>query len=228
MTRADKDAGPPGVPGIADVLALCERFSNWGRWGDDDWRGTLNHVTGEDVVAASRLVRKGTPFSLALPYDEHGPQSGMLGRFNPIHLMTRVGADALVGSSVRDFFGGVDHHFTSTDDIVIMPLQCGTQWDSLAHVVHLDKIYLNTCESAPAFRREANRRQRTGAADLRCNGVPPRAARLRSCRRSTSGTRNARPTSTDARAARSRAGGSGRRSRCRSPRRSVRRSTRWR
>ena len=141
MTRADEDAGAPEVPGIADVLELCERYSNWGRWGDDDQRGTLNHVTAEDVVAASRLVRKGTSISLALPYDEHGPQRGTLGRFNPIHLMTRDGADALVGSSIRDFFGGVDRHFASTDDIVIMPLQCGTQWDSLAHVIHQGKIY---------------------------------------------------------------------------------------
>lgn len=129
------------APGIAQVRQLCERYSNWGRWGKDDERGTLNHVTPDDVVRASRLVKKGTPISLALPYDEHGPQNGMLGRFNPIHLMTRDGADALVGSSVRDFYGGVDRYFRGTDDVVIMPLQCGTQWDALAHVVYEDKIY---------------------------------------------------------------------------------------
>lgn len=129
------------APGIADVNELCRRYSNWGRWGDDDQRGTLNHVTANDVVAASGLIRKGRPISLAVPYDERGPQSGFLGRFNPIHLMTRDGADALVGSSVRDFYGGIDRHFRGTDDIVIMPLQCGTQWDSLAHVVHEGKIY---------------------------------------------------------------------------------------
>ncbi len=142
MRDGDTTAHEPGsVPGIAQVLALCQRYSNWGRWGAEDQRGTLNHVTAEDVVRASGLVRKGTPISLALAYDEHGPQSGVLGRFNPIHLMTRDGADALVGSSVRDFYGGVDRHFRGTDDIVIMPLQCGTQWDALAHVVHEGKIY---------------------------------------------------------------------------------------
>lgn len=78
---------------------------------------------------------------MALPYDENGPQNGRFNRFNPIHLMTRDGADVLAGSSVRDFYGGNDRHFRGTDDIVIMPLQCGTQWDSLAHVVFEDRIY---------------------------------------------------------------------------------------
>lgn len=134
---------PPGtaVPGIAEVRALCAKYSNWSRWGDDDQRGTLNHVTPDDVIRASHLVRTGTAVSLALPFDEHGPQSGMLGRFNPIHLMTRDGADAMVGSSIRDFYGGVDRYFRGTDDVVIMPLQCGTQWDALSHVVYEDKIY---------------------------------------------------------------------------------------
>lgn len=130
-------------PSIETVRALCERHSNWGRWGSDDQRGTLNLVTPDHVTAAARLVRKGRTISLALPYDEDGPQGGgfNLGRFNPIHLMTRDGADALAGSSIRDFYGGVDRHFRGTDDVVIMPLQCGTQWDALSHVIYEDTIY---------------------------------------------------------------------------------------
>ena len=130
-----------GEPDIATVRALCERHSNWHRWGPDDQRGTLNLVAPDDIVAAARLVRAGKTFSMALPFDQDGPQDGTLNRFNPIHLMTRDGADALVGSSVRDFYGGVDRHFRGTDDIVIMPLQSGTQWDALSHVVHDDHIY---------------------------------------------------------------------------------------
>ena len=78
---------------------------------------------------------------MALPFDEAGPQTGAFGRFNPIHLMFRDGADALAGTSVRDFYGGVDRYFRGTDDMIIMPLQSGTQWDSLGHVVYEDKIY---------------------------------------------------------------------------------------
>ena len=92
-------------------------------------------------MAAARLVRRGQAISMALPFDESGPQTGAFGRFNPIHLMIRDGADAIAGTSVRDFYGGVDRHFRGTDDMIIMPLQCGTQWDSLGHVVYDNKIY---------------------------------------------------------------------------------------
>ncbi len=92
-------------------------------------------------MAAAGLVRTGKTISMALPYDEDGPQTGNLGRFNPIHLMIRDGADAIAGTSVRDFYGGVDKHFRGTDDIIIMPLQSGTQWDAFGHVVFEGTIY---------------------------------------------------------------------------------------
>jgi len=129
------------TPSIETVRELCERFSNWGRWGPDDERGTLNHVTSDHIVAAAKLVKAGKTISMALPYDSDGPQTGGLGRFNPIHLMIRDGADVIAGSSVRDFYGGVDKHFRGTDDIIIMPLQSGTQWDALGHAVYDDRIY---------------------------------------------------------------------------------------
>jgi kynurenine formamidase len=130
-----------GEPSIETVRELCATYSNWGRWGPDDQCGTLNLITPECVVAAAALVRKGHSISLALPFDESGPQTGALNRFNPIHLMVRDGADVMAGSAVRDFYGGVDRHFRATDDVVIMPLQSGTQWDALSHVVFDDKIY---------------------------------------------------------------------------------------
>lgn len=126
---------------IDTVLEYCRRHGNWGRWGAEDEKGTLNLVRPEHVHAAARLVRRGVPISMALPFDDAGPQTGSLGRFNPIHLMIRDGADVIAGSSVRDFYGGQDRHFRGTDDLIIMPLQSGTQWDALAHVVHDDKIY---------------------------------------------------------------------------------------
>jgi kynurenine formamidase len=129
------------TPSIETVRELAARYSNWGRWGPDDELGTLNHLTPEDVVEAAGLVNTGKTISMALPYDSDGPQTGGLGRFNPIHLMIRDGADAIAGTAIRDFYGGVDKHFRGTDDIVIMPLQSGTQWDALGHVVFEDKIY---------------------------------------------------------------------------------------
>lgn len=129
------------LPDISTVRDLAERYSNWGRWGADDQLGTLNHVQPDHVVSAARLVRTGERVFLGLPYDENGPQTGGFNRFNPIHLMTRDGSDAVAGATIRDFYGGVDGYMRGTDDIIIMPLQSGTQWDALSHVVFENKIY---------------------------------------------------------------------------------------
>jgi kynurenine formamidase len=46
---------------------LFERLSNWGRWGPDDDRGTLNYIRPEHIQTAARLVRTGRSVSLSLP-----------------------------------------------------------------------------------------------------------------------------------------------------------------
>ena len=122
-----------------DVHAAAKRLKNWGRWGRNDEIGTLNYVTPDDVVAATQLVREGRVISLALNYDQHGPQGGKskypsLGRFNPVHVMLRTGTDA--------YSGVLDHRkIRGTDDIIIMPLQCGTQWDGLGHIMYYDFMW---------------------------------------------------------------------------------------
>ena len=113
-----------------------ERYSNWGRWGKDDQRGTLNFITPERVLAACALPRRGLVVSCALNFDQKGPQSGVGGRHNPIHTMIADGGDALAGA--QDFLPG---GFNYADDAVSMPLQCGTQWDALSHVFYDGKMY---------------------------------------------------------------------------------------
>ena len=108
---------------------LGQRFSNWGRFGANDERGTLNYITRERVRAACALPRRGQVISCALPFDARGPQNGALGRFNPEHAMLSTGEQELPGG------------FRYADDLVRMPLQCGTQWDSLAHVFYDGKLY---------------------------------------------------------------------------------------
>ena len=103
-------------------------------------RNAEPHPRG-DVVAAAALVRSGRVFSLSIPLDENGPQTGGFGRFNPIHLMIRDGNAAVTGTVVRDFYGGRDRWIRGTDDLLILPLQSGTQWDSLAHIVFDNQIY---------------------------------------------------------------------------------------
>lgn len=125
---------------IETVRELSARYSNWGRWGPHDQRGTLNFVTYEHVHAAAGLVRTGRAISLQIPLDENGPQRGN-GRFNPIHLMRHDGNDA--GSDIfrQQRWGDRDPYFRGADDIIIFPLQCSTQWDALSHVFFEGKMY---------------------------------------------------------------------------------------
>ena len=111
-------------------------YSNWGRWGKDDERGTLNFITPARVLEACALPRTGRVISCALPFDQKGPQSGLAGRHNPIHMMLADGGDALAGA--QDFLPG---GFNYADDAVLMPLQCGTQWDALSHVFYDGRMY---------------------------------------------------------------------------------------
>ena len=117
-----------------DIEETADRLKNWGKWGKDDHVGTLNYTTGEDIVRACQLVKKGRVFSLALNYDNTGPQGGKtkfppVGRFNTVHTMLRTGTDAYSG--VLDKRG-----IRSADDLVVMPLQCGTHWDGLGHIFY--------------------------------------------------------------------------------------------
>ena len=79
---------------MEDFRAMGERLRNWGRWGEQDERGTVNLITPERLVAAAALIRQGKVFDLGIPFDGDGPQPGG-GRINPVRLMSETGADQL-------------------------------------------------------------------------------------------------------------------------------------
>jgi kynurenine formamidase len=114
------------------VRALGKKLSNWRRWGAEDERGTLNFITPEVVKRAAGLVRRGQVFSLGLSFGAEGPQIGQGGRVNPTHLMTAV--DQKLPADYPEAF-------RYADDVMIFPLQCATQWDSLAHVHYDGQLY---------------------------------------------------------------------------------------
>lgn len=126
---------------IRRYIAEC---SNWGRWGEDDQAGTWNLVGPEQIKHAASLVKQGKSIPLSLPYDQHGPQTGLWGRFNPILYALLTGTDVAAGQqdlvamgiSPRPGIGFSDH-------TVIMPTQSGTQWDCLNHVFWEGKMYNN-------------------------------------------------------------------------------------
>ncbi len=52
---------------IEEYLSYKQRFQNWGRWGDNDQFGTLNHISSESVSYAAGLVTEGRTISCANP-----------------------------------------------------------------------------------------------------------------------------------------------------------------
>ena len=117
------------------LVEVAERHRNWGRWGDDDQLGTVNHIDAQCVLDAASLVRVGKVISCALPYDGNGPQNGAFGRVNPMHVMLQDGGDATIGA--QDHVPGLRY----ADDAIYMPLQSGTQWDALSHIFHDGVMY---------------------------------------------------------------------------------------
>ena len=107
-----------------EFVEIATKVRNWGRWGDDDERGTLNLIDDAARRAAVACVRDGRVFPLAIPLSGDGPQTGAVaGRVNPELRRTSVNQPIAEGSAAL-----------ASDDSVTMPLQAATHWDALAHV----------------------------------------------------------------------------------------------
>lgn len=116
----------------AEFHEIAEKVNNWGRWGAGDERGTLNFITPDVVKAATASVRSGRCFALSIPLSSDGPQIGMIpGRINPLKTML----------AINDPMTGNIDEFCTSDDSVVMGLQAGTHWDSLAHATYSNRIY---------------------------------------------------------------------------------------
>jgi kynurenine formamidase len=105
--------------------ALFRTVSAWGRWGDDDERGALNHLTAERVAAAARLVRDGTSVTLSWPLNTTAAAD------NPHpadHHMTALGGDGPLRLA-KDYVG-VDFHNDTHTHI-----------DALSHVAYEGSFY---------------------------------------------------------------------------------------
>jgi kynurenine formamidase len=129
MATSQKEDGP----GL--IKALGERLGTWGDFGPDDEKGAANLITDQHRVRAAGLVRRGKVFSLALQIrDRQGPMgSNAIGRFNPMHHMTKTGFES------GPIEMGADSDFT--DDMLVIGCHSTTHWDALSHVYYDGKIY---------------------------------------------------------------------------------------
>ncbi len=114
-------------------IEIASRIRNWGRWGDDDERGTLNLIDAAARRRAAGEMRTGKAFCLGLPLsEEEGIQIGLVpGRLNPTRTMV------VVNSPLSDD----PEWICSSEDVVTMALQAATHWDALAHVSYGGSLY---------------------------------------------------------------------------------------
>lgn len=120
------------MPFPDEFYELAKKVNNWGRWGSDDELGTVNFITDEHVHKAASLITTGKRFSLSIPLDKNGIQTGLMpGRVNPIKTMLDINRPMLGDPAL----------FCNTDDIVVMGLQSATHWDGLAHVSYDGRMY---------------------------------------------------------------------------------------
>lgn len=99
--------------------------SSWGVFGADDQLGSLNFLTPERRVAASRLVRRGVTFNLDLPL--HLPAKPFFGsRRRPIHTIDRWASGHVQDDHLDGFF-----------------TQYSSQWDGLRHIRHPEYGFYN-------------------------------------------------------------------------------------
>lgn len=120
------------APSQDDLLQwLHEDLNNWGRWGDDDERGTLNHLSAETMKDAMSLVEEHATVSCARPV---GFEAAVDVPRPPQHYMIGSGDVYRPGEGpdrqvAIDYFGLVFHGHTVT------------HVDSLAHFFWDGKAY---------------------------------------------------------------------------------------
>ena len=108
---------------------LFRKVCNWGRWGADDERGTLNYITAEHIRSAAGLVRAGRSVSLALPINT------VAGPDNPrpaAHYMVQnhdIHSDLGEPHFCTDFLASEFHG------------DCHTHIDALCHIAYQGKLY---------------------------------------------------------------------------------------
>ena len=111
---------------LAEFDAMFHELSNWGRWGADDERGTLNLITPAKSREAAGLVRSGVTVSLA-----HNPMTEEA-LDNP-----STAFEHIMGESLRSDTYRFTYHGYGVSHI-----------DSLCHFMHNGRLYNDIPPSA--------------------------------------------------------------------------------
>lgn len=85
---------------------------NWGRWGDDDDRGTYNLISRDNVLAAVATVREGISVGLSRPLDKHESSANHFPVEHSVSTHQRQGYEG--AGSARDYLGVSCHGISMT------------------------------------------------------------------------------------------------------------------
>ncbi|MBH52479.1 MAG: hypothetical protein CL785_04950 [Chloroflexi bacterium] len=149
-------------PSEEEISNYVNTLSNWGRWGNEDELGTINHITQEKVKEAISLVETGLTISCSrdiiagVAADVTSP---------PLHIMTGSGEvfalpeeTPLPMQGASDFIGMVFHGYAVT------------HVDALSHIFSKGKMYNNRSSALVTTRQGATKE----SIELLKNGVVTR------------------------------------------------------
>jgi len=108
----------------AEFDKWMQEISNWGRWGKDDELGTLNLITKEKRLAATKLVQEGVSVSMALDLNK---KRDMLNSnpFKHTLSVSKFGGHEVAGDVYSVQYHGFAH----------------SHMDGLPHFAHKGKMY---------------------------------------------------------------------------------------
>jgi kynurenine formamidase len=120
-----------GVPTTEELDAMFEALKSWGRWGADDQRGALNHLTDARRAAAAGLVRTGESISLAHdlatePQPEHP---------HPVQHHMLASGDARDSNGIPGYEAARDHLALDVHGLLT------THVDALSHMFVRGEMY---------------------------------------------------------------------------------------
>jgi kynurenine formamidase len=117
------------------MTATEQRVGNWGRWGDDDERGTLNLITPDHVLATAGACRTGKTYSLGLPIQRQGVPI-LEHRPAPMRLALTHQSDI----GMFEPYGAPDH-VGANEDVIVIASHNETHLDALCHVFSERRLY---------------------------------------------------------------------------------------
>ena len=113
----------------AEFDKLFQAVCNWGRWGADDEKGTLNYIRPEHIRRAAGLVRTGRSVSMAIPINK------VAGPDNPRPAMHYMVQSFDIPSDLGEPQFSTDYLATEFHG------DCHTHIDALCHIAYQGKLY---------------------------------------------------------------------------------------